>query len=762
MRRALISILMVLAMLLSATAVAVAAPSAHGGAPPAGPEEGGRPDDLPHPLGQQQKALREQALEAVLYGKAHGRTHEVARGQFVELAREGEDSIWTVLADFGDEEHPGYTGGLPGPQHNQIAQPDRDYDNTTIWTEDFNRDHYLDLLFSEAPGAISMRNYYIEQSSNRYTVNGDVTDWAQVQYNTARYGRSFATTWYFVDESVDDWYQSQLAAGMSVAEIDDYLSQYDVWDRYDWDGDGNFDEPDGYIDHFQSVHAGEGEEAGGGIYGADAIWSHRWYVQLTPVGGGGPTLDDGSTVPLGGTQVGGSKYWIGDYTIEPENGGVGVFAHEFAHDLGLPDLYNTSGGGSAAENSTGFWTLMSSGSWLSEGTVDIGSKPGHMGAWEKFQLGWLNYEVAFAGDKSEHKLGPSMTNTKQAQGLFVVLPDKEVTASIGDPYEGDYFYYSGAGNDLDNFMYREFDLAGGSSLTAQVNYDIEVDWDYAYLVVSTDGGATWTNVQTNHSTTSDPNGQNFGNGITGNSGGWATLNADLSAYTGPVLLGFRYWTDGAAVNPGFMVDNIAVTGYPVDGAESDAGWTYDPEDGFRVTTGTETAFFFNSYLAAFRQFRGYDDALYTGPYNFGFDDDPMLGNYVERFPYQDGLLISYWDTSQTDNNTRVHPGQGLILPIDAHPENMVRADGGDWRGRVQSYDATFGSDPTDAVELHWNSQPSSHDSQPAVSVFDDNVQYWNPDTPVLGVINPHSGTQVRIKSVSAQGSFMQVEVRPSK
>lgn len=71
-------------------------------------------------------------------------------------------------------------------------------------------------------------------------------------------------------------------------------------------------------------------------------------------------------------------------------------------------------------------------------------------------------------------------------------------------------------------------------------------------------------------------------------------------------------------------------------------------------------------------------------------------------------------------------------------------------------------DATDALELHWNSQPSSHAGQPGVSVFDDSVQYWNPDTPVLGVINPHTGTQVRIKSISAQGGFMQVEVRPSK
>jgi immune inhibitor A len=737
-----------------------AADTSIAGSAAGGPQDDpGRGDDLPHPLGDTQRALRQQALQAKLNGKAFGRTHEVARGQFVELEREGEDSIWTVLAEFGDEEHPSYTGGLPGPQHNEIPEPDRMYDNTTIWRPDFDQAYYEEMLFSDAPGANSMRNYYIEQSSNRYAVNGDVTDWVQVPYNTARYGRSFATTWFFVDDAVSAWYADQIASIMTLAEIDDYLSQFDVWDRYDYDGDGNFDEPDGYIDHFQVVHAGEGEEAGGGVYGADAIWSHRWYVQLTCIGCGGPTLDDGTVVPFGGTQIGGSKYWIGDYTVEPENGGVGVFAHEFAHDLGLPDLYNTAGGGAAAENSTAFWTLMSSGSWLSDGSEDIGSKPGHMGAWEKFQLGWLNYEVAFAGQKSEHKLGPAETNTKQAQGLFVVLPDKEVLTTIGAPYAGQYFYYSGAGNNLDNFMYKSVNLPANSVLTAQVQYDIELDWDYAYVVVSTDGGGTWTGVPTNHSTTSNPNGQNFGNGITGNSGGWASLTADLSAYTGEVLLGFRYWTDVAVIEPGFMVDEISINGSPPDGAESEAGWTFD---GFRVSTGSETSFHFNAYVAAFRQYRGYDDSLRTGPYNFGFLDNPMLGNYVEHLPYQDGLLISYWDSSQTNNNTISHPGEGLILPIDAHPATMYRADGGLWRGRMAAYDSTFGLEPTEELTLHWFSEESYHPSQPAVPVFDDTNQYWNPETPVLGVINPHTGTQIRIKSVSALGNFMQVEVRLAK
>ena len=46
---------------------------------------------------------------------------------------------------------------------------------------------------------------------------------------------------------------------------------------------------------------------------------------------------------LGGYNLPGTELWVGDYTIEPENGGVGIFAHEFGHDLGLPDLYDTAG-----------------------------------------------------------------------------------------------------------------------------------------------------------------------------------------------------------------------------------------------------------------------------------------------------------------------------------------------------------------------------------------------------------------------------------
>jgi len=422
--------------------------------------------------------------------------------------------------------------------------------------------------------------------------------------------------------------------------------------------------------------------------------------------------------------------------------------------LGLPDLYDTSGG----ENGTGFWTLMSSGSWLDDGMDTIGKKSSHMGAWEKFQLGWLNYEVARAGQLSEHKLGPMEYNTKQAQGLFVILPRKEVVTNIGTPYEGSYFYYSGAGDYLDNFMYKSFNLAAGSTLTAKVRYNVELDWDYAYLAYSTDGGATWTSLETNLSTSTDPNSQNFGHGITGSSAGaWVDLTANLPE--GNVMLGFRYWTDPNTGGFGFMVDNISITGYPADGAESDAGWTFA---GFRVSNGSESAFYSHYYVAEYRAYMGYDSTLAVGPYNFGFLDNPMLGNWVEHFPYQDGLLINYWDTSQKNNQVRVHPGKGLLLPIDAHPTAMIRADGGLWRNRMQTYDSTFTLAPTDAITLHWRSQPSYHPSLPGNPMFDDRLSYYDPLNPWGSVIVPNTGTQIRIQSISALGGFMQIQVRPAK
>ncbi len=52
-----------------------------------------------------QDALRQQALEAQLYGKTNGKTHEVAKGQFVELAREDTDKVFVIITEFGNTRH---------------------------------------------------------------------------------------------------------------------------------------------------------------------------------------------------------------------------------------------------------------------------------------------------------------------------------------------------------------------------------------------------------------------------------------------------------------------------------------------------------------------------------------------------------------------------------------------------------------------------------------------------------------------------------
>jgi immune inhibitor A len=396
---------------------------------------------------------------------------------------------------------------------------------------------------------------------------------------------------------------------------------------------------------------------------------------------------------------------------------------------------------------------MSSGSWIDEGKDTIGNKPSHMGDWEKFQLGWLNYEVARAGQRSVHKLGPMEFNTKQAQGVFVVLPPKPVTTHIADPAAGSYFYFSGSANNLNNTMTKAFNLGAGAQLTAKVNYGIEIGYDYANVIVSTDNGANWQTVPTNLSSSSvEPN------GIDGFSNGWVDLSADLSAYTGDVLVGFQYRSDGGVNYDGFMVDEINITGYPTDGAETDTGWTFT---GFRRTTGTEEKLYNHYYLAEFRTYKGYDKGLQTGPYYFGY---PSMPNFVDHFPYQDGMLLLYWDTSQPDNNTRTHPGQGLILPIDAHPQALLRCDGpAIWRNRIQSYDSTFTLAATDGIpNIHHNGALCPVPSLPAVSMFDDRNSYYDPANPWGSVIVPNTGTQIRIQSISGQNSFMQIEVRPAQ
>ena len=724
-------------------------------------------DNRPDRLAEAKIAEKNEAIEKVLAGKAEVQLHngsqavKVAPGQWVEYGVQKRDQLLSFLVEFGDTKDARFADAPAGPSAGAIPEPDRSKDNSTYWSPSFDRKHYLDMFFNGMPeqDGESFKDIYKEMSSGRYEVNGDVSDWVKVANNEASYGQteSQADMTRFIQDTANAWYADQIAQGKTPAQVVDYLKTFDKWDRYDLDGDNNFDEPDGYIDHFQAIHAGEGEEAGAPEW---AIWSHRWAVNQGGYGKQGPA----GYPKAGGIKIGDTDLWIRDYTTEPENGGLGVFAHEYAHDLGLPDLYDTAGG----ENSTAFWTLMSSGSWLSHGDGAIGTTPNHMGPWEKLQLGWLDYEVARAGVASEHELGPSYHATKKAQALITVLPPYVARDSIGAAAEGTDYFYSGRGdNRTATVTSPTFTVPAAGALAAKANYSIERDWDYAYAEISTDGADTWTRLATNRSSTTNPNEANEGNGITGRSGGWVDLTADLAAYAGQqAQIRFRMVNDAYTNELGFKVDAITVGTALSEGAENGApGWTMDKfvvaENGI-----VETGPFNHYYIAENRTYSGYDATLKTGPYNFGW-----LGtapDKVEHFPYQDGLAIWYWNTRYSDNNVSQHPGGGEALPIDARGTAMKWSDGVVARNRIQAFDSTFGLERTDPLSLHREvvgtdgkvtSTTLKVPARAAQPVFDDTqgAQYYDAANPGGSTKVPDTGTQIKVVSTTSGGT-MKVEV----
>ncbi|MCT7353903.1 immune inhibitor A [Streptomyces sp. 15-116A] len=726
--------------------------------------------DLKGPLSDTQAAQREEALNQVISGKAAVKNRDGSKvvqlkskkgdSKYVELGREKTDKIFTILVEFGDQIDSRY-GGAPGPLHNQIAKPDRRTDNSTAWREDYDQQYFEDLYFGHGKGVDSVKTYYEKQSSGRYSVEGEVSDWVKVPYNEARYGNNACgdtncpSVWNVVSDGLNAWVAQQKAAGRTDAQIKADVARYDEWDRYDFDGDGDFNEPDGYIDHFQIVHAGEDESAGGGAQGTDAIWAHRWYAFGTDAGATGPENNK-----LGGAKIGDTGIWVGDYTVQPENGGLGVFAHEYGHDLGLPDHYDTAGG----ENSTGFWTLMSSGSWLGTGKNEIGDLPGDMTAWDKLQLGWLNYDTAKAGVNSWHKLGVAEYNTKHKQALVVTLPKKAVTTEIITPAEGKTQWWSGSGDNLKNTLTRSVDLTGKAKaeLTFDGWYDIEANYDYLYTEASTDGGANWTAIDGTVDGQPIPRDGSDKPALHGTLDGYKKFAYSLDAYAGKKIdLRFRYQTDGGVAQKGFTADSIKVTADGealfTDNAETaDDAWK---ATGFSRVGASFTKDYAQYYIAENRQYVSYDKTLKVGPYNFGFSSRP---DWVEHYAYQNGLLIWKWDTSQQDNNTSQHEGTGLVLPVDSHPTALKWSDGTLMRNRIQSYDAPFSKYGTDGMTLHKADVATYIPGSKGVPVFNDRTNdYYDETNPTAGVKITDTNTKIKILKEAKDGSTIELEVGPA-
>ncbi len=217
----------------------------------------------------------------------------------------------------------------------------------------------------------SFKTYYEVSSDSQLTISVDVMGWYRADSSYIYYGRDsgYARAADLVREAVD------------AAEI-----QGVNYANYDNDNNGR-------VDGILVVHSGQGAEQGSQT---QYIWSHRWVM----AGGNlGSAFYDGVT--------------INDYIMNPEVTivgptrrlvGIGVFAHEFGHNLGLPDLYDTdpSNGNSAG---IGNWDIMAGGTWLG-----IGYAPGDFSAWCKEELGWITPTNLTIGNSGNHSLLPTTQN----------------------------------------------------------------------------------------------------------------------------------------------------------------------------------------------------------------------------------------------------------------------------------------------------------------------------------------------------------------
>jgi immune inhibitor A len=199
---------------------------------------------------------------------------------------------------------------------------------------------------------------------------------------------------------------------------------------------------------------------------------------------------------------------------------------------------------------------------------------------------------AGASDQDRVTLGNTLSaTTHEYAARYVELPRAVMKVHFDgarqtkllptDPHSGKAMWWSDRADDLDSRLTRTVDLRGATApkLSFWTWFEIEKDYDYAYVAVSTDGGARWTTLAAPATTRDDPNGSNLGNGFTDLSGGgrtpaWVQQEVDLTPYVGKeIQLRFEYVTDGALNLHGMAIDDIAITGVLNDDAESDNGWT---------------------------------------------------------------------------------------------------------------------------------------------------------------------------------------------
>lgn len=711
--------------------------------------------------------------------------------------------LLTLLVEFNDQANDDFTGVMVpktvfedrtcvpgtvqnGPKHNNIVNPATlpHEDNNSMWVPDFSPAHYDKMLYSKKGitervrkdltgpdgkrgidiSGRTMHNMYLEMSKNAYTVAGQASPWITVPHSEGWYAanRCFQDAngnWVpGREQSMNGHPDNPAGAGRLATDAIDSLAakdpnfpwaDYDIEDQADRDGDGNVFEPDGVIDHLVLVHAGQGKSRGGGAEGVYAVWAH-------------------SSSVAGGYRIPGTNLQVSNYIVQPEDAGVGVFAHEFGHDLGLPDLYDTSGN---ADSDVDFWDLMASGSHSGE---IFQALPTHMGIWDKWVLGWADPLTVTPGSPGRNvELGQtSRTPVRTEDGIKIDLPDKVTT--LATPHSGTKMWHSNNDQEwADVKLGRSVDVpaAADAKFWMWNNYIIEQDWDYGFVEISTNGGTSWTEAKvydeagtavTTPDGYPDPNGRmnDFGGkkyGLTGSTDGWRHDYVDLSAYAGTTIqLRLRLATDEAFEERNWFVDDFSVTGggattWSDDVEGGDNGWTATGGTwvdttgaGWKVSSGTENHAHY--YLAEWRNFDGFDKGLKYA-YDTIYSHDAWK---VDRISYNaPGMLVWYRDTALGDVNHVTgqmtalpsYGAKGGLLIVDSHFDPYRRTGEAAVKdpsvtdnlpSRPQSANAAFSLKPTysfteclEAAGEPYSAYCTKFKSQPGVKTFTD-AKTWYP------------------------------------
>jgi hypothetical protein len=170
-----------------------------------------------------------------------------------------------------------------------------------------------------------------------------------------------------------------------------------------------------------------------------------------------------------------------------------------------------------------------------------------------------------------------------------------------DPHSGDYYIYSQMADQAYKRIGGTFTLpAGAPQLSFWISYDIETDWDYAFVEIHTSGADDWTTLPDLNGFTTTTTGDSCvegwvdqihphlahymdsactpsgtsgqWNAFTGSSNGWQQVSVDLSAYAGrTVEIYISYASDWGTQNLGVFLDDIEIDGYPAEGFETGMG-----------------------------------------------------------------------------------------------------------------------------------------------------------------------------------------------